>query len=80
MTNRENALALLQRHANHWVTGQMLVEAGAGYRYSARIWELRQPKWGGYNIEERRDPSGRSALGQFRLVDERQMSLFGEAA
>ena len=80
MTNRDNALALLQRNANHWVSGQQFVEAGAGYRYAARIWELRQPKYGGYVIEERRDPTGRSALGQWRLVDERQLSLFREVA
>lgn len=80
MTRMEAALRLLQSKPNTWIGGQEFVDAGAGYRYPARIFELKQPKYGGYNIEERRDPTGRSALGQWRLVDERQLSLFREVA
>lgn len=80
MTNRECALALFLRRPGEWIGGQEFVEAGAGYRYAARIWELRQPKWGGHNIEERRDPTGRSALGQWRYIAEPVQTSLGLVA
>lgn len=64
MTKRELVYAVLRDHANEWVSGNDLVAAGSGYRYSARLYELRQA---GHVIEERPDPSG-SAIHQYRLV------------
>ena len=64
MTKRELAYAVLHQHANQWISGIALVEAGVGYRYSARINELRQA---GHVIEERRSP-GKSAVHEYRLV------------
>lgn len=65
MTRREATLAALSARPNAWVSGLTLVEAGSGWRYSARIWELRQA---GHVIEERPDPEKRSAVHQYRLV------------
>ena len=65
MTKREIAYAVLRERANEWVSGNLLVEAGVGWRYSARLYELRQA---GHVIEERPDPTGRSAVHEYRLV------------
>lgn len=70
-TRRDVVLETLQAAEGRWVPAQALVDAGAGYRYAARVWELRQA---GHAIEERRDPDSRSALGQYRLVREGQTS------
>ena len=63
MTRREIAYTVLREHANEWVSGSALVEAGVGWRYSARLYELRQA---GHVIEERPDPN--SSIHQYRLV------------
>ena len=63
MTRREIAYTVLREHANEWVSGSQLVEAGVGWRYSARLYELRKA---GHVIEERPDPN--SAIHQYRLV------------
>ena len=63
MTRREIAYNVLREHANEWVSGSKLVEAGVGWRYSARLYELRQA---GHVIEERPDPN--SSIHQYRLV------------
>ena len=42
MTNREIVYTVLRERANEWVNGNDLVAAGAGYRFGARIHELRQ--------------------------------------
>jgi hypothetical protein len=67
MSNRDVAYNVLRDHANEWISGNTLVAAGAGYRFSARIYELRKA---GHVIEERPDPSGRSAVHEYRLVIE----------
>lgn len=80
MTNRERVLAALQARPNQWLAGHELVEAGGGWRYGARIYELRAQ---GHVIEERRDPSGRTSVGQYRLVapaKPEQTVLFAETA
>jgi hypothetical protein len=65
MSNRDIAYNVLRDHANEWISGNTLVAAGAGYRFGARIYELRQA---GHRIEERPDPAGRSAVHEYRLV------------
>jgi hypothetical protein len=65
MTKREIAFTVLRERANEWVSGSALVEAGVGWRYSARLFELRQA---GHVIEERPDPTGKSAVHEYRLV------------
>ena len=65
MTKREIVYTVLRERANEWTSGLMLVEAGAGWRYSARIHELRQA---GHNIEQRASKS--SAVHEYRLVIE----------
>jgi hypothetical protein len=65
VTRREVVWHVLRDHANEWISGNTLVAAGAGYRFSARIYELRKA---GHVIEERPDPSGRSAVHEYRLV------------
>ena len=80
MTNRERVLAALMARPNQWISGKALVEAGGGWRYGARVYELRQA---GHVIEERPDPDKRSAVGQYRIViavEPVQTSLFGEDA
>jgi hypothetical protein len=64
MTKRQIAFTVLRENANEWVSGNLLVEAGVGWRYAARIHELRAAGW---KIESRPDPSG-SAIHQYRLV------------
>lgn len=63
MSKRALVYAILRDHANEWVSGATLVEAGAGWRYAARIHELREA---GHVIESRPDPA--SAVHQYRLV------------
>jgi hypothetical protein len=65
MTRREVVYTVLRERANEWTSGNTLVAAGAGYRFSARIYELRQA---GHVIEERPDPTGKSAVHEYRLV------------
>ena len=65
MTKREIAYAVLRERANEWVSGNLLVEAGVGWRYSARIDELRKH---GHVIQSRRDPSGLTRIWEYRLV------------
>jgi hypothetical protein len=65
VTKREITYSVLRERANEWTSGNTLVAAGAGWRFSARIYELRQA---GHVIEERPDPSGRSAVHEYRLV------------
>jgi hypothetical protein len=67
MSNRDIAYNVLRDHANEWISGNTLVAAGAGYRFSARIYELRQA---GHTIEERPDPTGASKVHEYRLVIE----------
>ena len=75
MTRREAVLRYLQAHANTWIPGLELMNAEVGgTRAGGRIHELREM---GYVIEAR--PSKRSAVFEYRLVDERQMSLFDAA-
>jgi hypothetical protein len=64
MSNRDVAYNVLRDHANEWISGNTLVAAGAGYRFGARIYELRKA---GHVIEERPDPSG-AAVHEYRLV------------
>jgi hypothetical protein len=65
MTRKDVVYNVLRDQPNTWLSGNTLVAAGAGYRFSARIYELRQA---GHVIEERPDPSGRSAVHEYRLV------------
>jgi hypothetical protein len=67
MSNRDIAYNVLRDHANEWISGNTLVAAGAGYRFSARIYELRQA---GHRIEERPDPTGASKVHEYRLLIE----------
>jgi hypothetical protein len=50
MTRRSVVYTVLRERANEWTSGNTLVAAGAGYRFSARIYELRQAgrfnEWG----------------------------------
>lgn len=64
MTRREVVYTVLRENANQWVSGNALVEAGSGWRFSARIYELRRA---GHVIEERPDPTGRSRTHEYRL-------------
>jgi hypothetical protein len=64
MSNRDIAYNVLRDHANEWISGNTLVAAGAGYRFSARIYELRKA---GHVIEERKSTDG-SAVHEYRLV------------
>ena len=75
MTRRDAVLRYLQARANQWTPGMELMNAEVGgTRAGGRIHELREM---GYIIEAR--PSKRSAVFEYRLVDERQMSLFDAA-
>ena len=65
MTKRQIAYTVLREHVNEWISGNDLVAAGVGWRYSARLYELRQA---GHVIEERPDPEGRTSVHQYRLV------------
>jgi hypothetical protein len=65
MTRREVVYTVLRERANEWVSGSVLVEAGAGWRFGGRIEELRKA---GHTIESRPDPTGRSAVWEYRLV------------
>jgi hypothetical protein len=67
MTRREIVWNVLRENANTYVSGNTLVAAGAGYRFSARIYELRQA---GHRIEERPDPTGASKVHEYRLIIE----------
>lgn len=64
-TNRDVVLQVLRAHAGEWVSGVDLAMAGGGFRYGARIYELRQA---GHVIEKRK--SERSAVDEYRLVEE----------
>ena len=76
MTNRDRVLAALMAHPNQWVSGRDLVDAGGGWRYGARVYELRKQ---GHVIEERPEPDSESRVGQYRIVVEpEQTSLFGK--
>ena len=80
MTNRDRVLAALMARPNEWLSGKALVDAGGGWRYGARIHELRQA---GHIIEERPDPEHRTSVGQYRIVipvEPVQTSLFGSEA
>lgn len=63
MSQRTITFTVLRENANAWVSAAQLVDAGAGWRYAARIYDLRQA---GHTIEERPDP-GTSRLAQYRL-------------
>jgi len=65
VTKREIVYTVLRERANTWTPGQLLVEAGGGWRYSARIDQLRKA---GHVIESR--PSKVSAVYEYRLVIE----------
>ena len=65
MTKREVVYTVLRNRANEWISGKLLVDAGSGWRYSARIYELRQA---GHVIEERADPTGASSIHEYRMV------------
>lgn len=65
MTRRSVTFDVLRDHANEYVSGLTLVAAGSGYRYSARIAELREAGW---KIESRRSKD--SAVWEFMLVIE----------
>jgi hypothetical protein len=65
VTRREIVYSVLRERANEWVSGMTLVNLGAGWRYSARIHELRQA---GHVIERRRSVG--SAVWEYRLVIE----------
>jgi hypothetical protein len=65
MTRREVVWTVLRERANEWTSGNTLVAAGSGYRYSARIEELRKD---GHTIESRPDPTGLSKIWEYRLV------------
>jgi len=73
VTARERVLAQLRYASVHaidgWESGVALANVG-GYRFGARIHELRQD---GYVIERRTDP--RSAVDQYRLVEQAQLAL-----
>jgi spermidine/putrescine-binding protein len=64
MTRREVVYTVLRERANEWTSGNTLVAAGAGYRYGARIEELRKA---GHSIESRRSPDN-STVWEYRLV------------
>ena len=71
MTRKEAVLRYLQAHANHWTPGMELMNAEVGgTRAGGRIHELRKEGW----VIERR-LSKRSAVHEYRLVDERQQTL-----
>ncbi len=55
MTAKAEALAVLARHAGEWVTAQELIDAGAGYRFGARLDDLRRD---GHAIESKRGKRG----------------------
>ena len=75
MTRKQAVLRYLQAHANSWVAGMELMNAEVGgTRAGGRIHELRKEGW---VIENR--PSKYSAVHEYKLVDERQMSLFDAA-
>lgn len=74
MTRHSVVYEVLRAHANDWVSGNLLVEAGSGWRYSARIYELRKA---GHVIEER--PSKVSAVHDYRLVLGEPLSLWDAA-
>ena len=65
MTRRSVTFDVLRDHANEWVSGLSLVAAGSGYRYSARIDELRKA---GHDIRSRRSKD--SAVWEYMLCIE----------
>jgi hypothetical protein len=65
MTRKDVVYNVLRDHANQFVSGNTLVAAGAGYRFGARIHELRKA---GHVIEERKAKD--SAVSEYRLVIE----------
>lgn len=68
LTRRQRVLQRLQATPGVWVPGMELMNAQVGgTRAGGRIFELRRE---GYTIEERRDPEHRSAVSQYRLVED----------
>ncbi len=63
VTKREIVYTVLRERANEWVNGNDLVAAGAGYRFGARIHELREA---GHLILEKRSKA--SAVHDYQLV------------
>jgi biotin operon repressor len=69
LTARERVLLRLRYADGGWLSGIALADVG-GYRFGARIHELRQD---GYVIERRTDPH--SAVDQYRLVESVQLRI-----
>ena len=65
-TNRDVVLSILRARAGEWVPGTDLAMAGGGFRFGARIYELRKA---GHVIEKRKSPTG-SSVDEYRLVEE----------
>ena len=73
-TAKQRVLARLQEAHGAWISGIALAEVG-GYRFGGRILELRQD---GHVIERRPDP--RSAVHQYRLVEQTEQLELGVAS
>ncbi len=68
------------RHANKWLTPTEIIEGSNGKDWastSARVRDLRKPKFGGFNIESR---YYRAGVWQYRLVpgEPAQLRIGGE--
>jgi hypothetical protein len=63
-------LARLRQADGGWISGNFLFQVG-GTRYGARLFELRGE---GFVIEKRPAPNG-SHVPEYRLVEERQLTL-----
>lgn len=71
-------LARLKSANGQWVPGLALAMPDTGgLRFGGRVHELRQM---GYVIEDRPDPSGRTKVHQYRLVEQPVQQTLGMTA
>lgn len=73
----KRVLGRLRAAEGGWVRGLDLAAPDVGgLRFGGRIHELRQM---GYEIERRSDPSGKSAVDQYRLIEQPVQLTFDAA-
>lgn len=68
ITQRELVLRRLQERAGEWVPMPDLVRASGAYAVHSRIADLRNPKWGGHQIEHRNEWRDGVCCSEYRLV------------
>ncbi len=71
-----HALELLRSVDGAWISGNRIAEV-AGYRFSARLHELRSVE--GFTIERRSSPNG-SPVDDYRIVEKPEQLTLGVAS